>query len=116
MLCGFSSCSDSLKTAAIVRNIRTAERVSLSAFVDPDDYERLVERARAQDRSTSAELRVAIREHLRERVTQRDDCMVDRCRCPALLPQPDHGHERDADRRDIWAACARLGGLPAQAP
>ena len=53
--------------------MRTAERVSHSAFVDPDDYERLVERARAQDRSTSAELRVAIREHLREQVTQRDD-------------------------------------------
>ena len=31
----------------------------------PDDHERLVERARAEDRSVSAELRLAIREHLR---------------------------------------------------
>ena len=44
----------------------TVERVSVSAFVDPDDHERLVERARSEDRSISAELRVAIREHLRE--------------------------------------------------
>jgi hypothetical protein len=43
--------------------MRTLERVSISAFVDPDD-ERLVERARAEDRSLSAEVRVAIREHL----------------------------------------------------
>ena len=40
------------------------ERVAISAFVDPDDHERLVERARSEDRSVSAELRVAIREHL----------------------------------------------------
>ena len=42
----------------------TAERISISAFVDPDDHEKLVERARAEDRSVSAELRLAIREHL----------------------------------------------------
>lgn len=41
------------------------ERVSISAFVDPDDHEKLVERARSEDRSVSAELRLAIREHLR---------------------------------------------------
>jgi len=41
-----------------------SDRVSISAFVDPDDHERLVERARAEERSVSAELRVAIREHL----------------------------------------------------
>ncbi len=40
------------------------ERVSISAFVDPDDHEKLVERARAQDRSVSAELRLALREYL----------------------------------------------------
>ena len=34
------------------------------AFVDPEDHERLVERARSEDRSVSAELRLAIREHL----------------------------------------------------
>ena len=45
--------------------MRTDERVSISAFVDPDDHERLVERARVEDRSVSAELRLAIREHLR---------------------------------------------------
>jgi hypothetical protein len=41
-----------------------SERVSISAFVDPDLHERLVERARSAERSLSAELRVAIREHL----------------------------------------------------
>ena len=45
--------------------MRTVERVSISAFVDPDDHEQLVERARLEDRSLSAELRLAIREHLR---------------------------------------------------
>jgi hypothetical protein len=45
--------------------MRTEERVSISAFVDPDDHERLAERARAEDRSVSAELRLAIREHLK---------------------------------------------------
>ena len=44
--------------------MRTEERVSISAFVDPDDHERLVSRARAEERSVSAELRLAIREHL----------------------------------------------------
>jgi post-segregation antitoxin (ccd killing protein) len=53
--------------------VRTSERVSISAFVDSDDHERLAERARDEDRSLSAELRVAIREHLREQVAQRDD-------------------------------------------
>ena len=43
------------------------ERVSLSAFVDPDDYERLAERARPEDRSMSAEIRLALREHLHRR-------------------------------------------------
>jgi hypothetical protein len=42
----------------------TEARVSISAFVDHDDYERLVELARAEERSVSAELRLAIREHL----------------------------------------------------
>jgi hypothetical protein len=40
------------------------ERVSISAFVDPDDHERLVDRARSEERSVSAELRLAIRRHL----------------------------------------------------
>ena len=56
--------------------MRTEERVSISAFVDPDDHERLVERARAEERSVSAELRVAIREHLglsRRWGVERDD-------------------------------------------
>ena len=44
--------------------MRTEERVSISAFVDVDDHERLVSRARAEERSVSAELRLAIREHL----------------------------------------------------
>ena len=44
--------------------MRTQERVSISAFVDLDDHERLVDRARSEDRSVSAELRLAIREHL----------------------------------------------------
>jgi hypothetical protein len=42
----------------------TAERGSISACVDHDDHERLVELARAEERSVSAELRLAIREHL----------------------------------------------------
>ena len=45
--------------------MRATERVSISAFVDYDDHERLVERARSEERSLSAELRVAIRERLR---------------------------------------------------
>jgi hypothetical protein len=44
----------------------TAERISVSAFVDADDHERLVERARAEERSVSAALRLAIREYLRK--------------------------------------------------
>ena len=60
----------------ILFSMRT-ERVSISAFVDPDDHERLVERARSEDRSVSAELRVAIREHL-ERVAV--DCPPPRTR------------------------------------
>ena len=51
----------------------TAERVSISAFVDPHDHEKLVERARAEDRSVSAELRLAIREHLRRERTDTDE-------------------------------------------
>jgi post-segregation antitoxin (ccd killing protein) len=51
--------------------MRTVERVSVSAFVDPDDHERLVERARSEDRSVSAELRVAIREHLERQAVDR---------------------------------------------
>jgi hypothetical protein len=53
--------------------MRTAERISLSAFADPDDYERLVERARTDDRSLSAALRLAIREYLRKPDAPRDD-------------------------------------------
>jgi len=43
-----------------------AERFSISAFVDPDDHEHLVERARLEERSVSAALRLAIRRY-RER-------------------------------------------------
>jgi len=53
--------------------MQTIERVSVSAFVDPDDHERLVERARAEERSLSAALRLAIREYLRKPETSRDD-------------------------------------------
>ena len=52
--------------------MRTAERISISAFVDQDDHERLVDRARSEDRSVSAELRVAIREHLRRALKARE--------------------------------------------
>ena len=45
----------------------TEERVSISAFVDPDDHERLVERARLEERSVSAALRLAIRRYLTHR-------------------------------------------------
>ena len=44
--------------------MKTEERVSISAFVDPDDHERLVERARLEERSVSAALRLAIRRYL----------------------------------------------------
>jgi hypothetical protein len=37
---------------------RAVERVSVSAFVDPDDHELLVERARSEDRSVLAEPRL----------------------------------------------------------
>jgi hypothetical protein len=53
--------------------MRTVERMSISAFLDPDDHERLLERARSAERSLSAELRVAIREHLRGQVAQHGD-------------------------------------------
>ena len=43
---------------------RASVRLSLRR---PDDHERLVERARLEERSVSAELRLAIREHLGER-------------------------------------------------
>ena len=44
--------------------MRTEERVSVSAFLDPDDHERLVELAQSEQRSVSGEIRRAIREHL----------------------------------------------------
>ena len=47
---------------------RTDDRVSVSVFVDPRDRERLVELALAHDRSISAEIRRAIRQHV-----ERDD-------------------------------------------
>jgi hypothetical protein len=54
--------------------MRTAHRVSVSLHVDPDDHKRLVERARSEDRSLSAALRVAIREYLgRPETSRRDD-------------------------------------------
>lgn len=46
--------------------MQTQKRVPISAFIDSDDHEQLVQRARSEERSVSAELRVAIREHLRE--------------------------------------------------
>jgi hypothetical protein len=48
------------------------ERVSVSVFVDPPDRDRLFELARRNERSASAELRLAIREHL-ERDPQEDE-------------------------------------------
>ncbi len=47
---------------------RTEDRVSVSLFVDPRDRERLVELARTNERSVSAEIRRAIRVHV-----ERDD-------------------------------------------
>ena len=57
--------------------MRTERRVSISAFVDPDNHERLVEQARWEERSVSADLRVAIRQHLRraDDETRRSDEM-----------------------------------------
>ena len=49
----------------------TQERVAISAFVDVDDYERLVARARLEERSVSAEIRVALREHLEREIVHR---------------------------------------------
>ena len=54
-----------LRNTCYVLAMRTEERVSVSAFVDPDDHEKLVEQARSEERSVSAELRIAIRQHLR---------------------------------------------------
>jgi predicted transcriptional regulator len=50
----------------------TQERVSVSVFVDPHDRERLAELARNHDRSISAEIRRAIREHI-ERDQEEED-------------------------------------------
>ena len=44
--------------------MRTEERVSISAFVDPDDFERLASAHELEERSMSAEIRLALREHL----------------------------------------------------
>ena len=52
--------------------MKTEERVSVSAFVDPDDHERLVERARLENRSVSAEIRQALKEHLRRAFKARE--------------------------------------------
>ena len=46
--------------------------MSISAFVDPVDHERLLERARSAQRSLSAELCVAILEHLRRALKARE--------------------------------------------
>lgn len=45
-------------------SVETEERVSVSVFIDPQDRERLIELARSHDRSVSAEIRRAIREHI----------------------------------------------------
>ena len=63
----FVSVLVTLRNTWYVLVVKTEERVSLSAFVDPDDHERLVERARLEERSVSAALRLAIRRYL-ERV------------------------------------------------
>jgi hypothetical protein len=44
---------------------KTEGRRLVNAWIDPDDAEQLAERARLADRSRSAELRLAIREHLK---------------------------------------------------
>jgi predicted transcriptional regulator len=50
------------------------ERVSVSVFVDPRDRDRLFELARRNERSASAELRRAIREHLeRDQADEEDE-------------------------------------------
>ncbi len=43
---------------------KTEMRKVLTAWVDPEDAERLDDVARAAERSRSAELRIAIREHI----------------------------------------------------
>jgi predicted transcriptional regulator len=43
---------------------KTGERRLVNAWIDPEDAERLDDDARAADRSRSAELRIAVREHL----------------------------------------------------
>ena len=43
---------------------KTETRKLVHAWIDPEDAERLDDAARAAERSRSAELRVAIREHL----------------------------------------------------
>ena len=53
--------------------MRTEQRVSISAFADPDDHERLVERARAEDRSVSSVLRQLIRKHVGKPAPSHDD-------------------------------------------
>ena len=50
--------------------MKTEKRVSISAFVNPEDHERLVELARAEERSVSALLRLAIREYLSRRAVE----------------------------------------------
>lgn len=45
----------------------------MSVFVDPRDRQRLVELARRHDRSVSAELRRAIREHVERERGEEDE-------------------------------------------
>jgi hypothetical protein len=56
---------DAISRFCYILEMRTEERVSVSAFVDPHDHERLAELARSHDRSISAELRRAIRAHVK---------------------------------------------------
>ena len=51
---------------------KTETRTLVNAWIDPEDAERLDDAARAADRSRSAELRIAIREHL-ERADHDDE-------------------------------------------
>jgi len=49
---------------------RTGERLLIGAYVDRSDRELLAARARLAERSLSAELRIAIAEHLRSSFAQ----------------------------------------------
>ena len=57
---------------------KTETRKVVTAWVDPEDAERLDDVARAADRSRSAELRLAIRRHIGRASDETEEVRIER--------------------------------------